>query len=303
MIQVPPYLKAGDTIGMVCPAGYMPASKTVSCVETLNAWGYQVKMGVSIGGSSENYFSGSDDVRKADLQQMLDDPSIKAILFGRGGYGTSRIIDQLNFEKFIQHPKWLIGFSDITVILQHVYKNYNIAGLHAPMAAAFNFGGWESENVLSLKAALSGTPSCYTIPSHEWNRKGMAVGPLVGGNLSLVAHMIGSSSELDLKGHILFLEDLGEQLYHIDRMMLQLRRAGLLKELAGIVFGGFTEMENTERPFGKSLEELLFDHVAPFDYPVCFDFPVSHGEGNRALKIGVEWKLTVDEKVELKEMM
>ena len=164
-----------------------------------------------------------------DLQQMLDDPNLKAILCARGGYGMSRIIDHLNFKTFVEHPKWIIGFSDITVLHSHLFSNYKIASLHAPMAAAFNNGGFSNPYIQSLKAALEGTPIDYECAPHELNRVGKASGRLVGGNLSLLAHLVGTDSDINTKGRILFLEDLGEYLYNIDRMMLQLARTGKLK--------------------------------------------------------------------------
>lgn len=293
MITIPPYLKKGDTIGMVCPAGYMAAEKAQTCIHTLQEWGYRVQTGKTVGGPSTTYFSGTDAERLADLQQMLDDQSIKAILFGRGGYGTGRIIDRLNFKKFRKHPKWIIGYSDITVLHAHLYRNYKIASLHAPMAGAFNDEGYKNEFVLSLKSALEGKKAMYNVDGHAKNREGEASGPLVGGNLALLAHLAGTDSDIKTKGRILFLEDVGEQLYNIDRMLHQLKRGGKLKGLAGLIFGGFTETKDTERPFGKTVEEILEEAVAGTGYPVCYDFPVSHTDRNYALKTGVEYRLQV----------
>ncbi|MBL7732547.1 MAG: LD-carboxypeptidase [Chitinophagaceae bacterium] len=303
MITIPPYLKKGDTIGLVCPAGFMAAEKVQICQDTLAAWGYRTKTGATIGGTSQNYFSGTDEERLNDLQQMLDDPEIKAVLCARGGYGTGRIIDRLNFKKFRKHPKWIIGYSDVTVLHSHLYSNYGIASLHSPMAGAFNDGGNTNEFVLSLKRALEGGEAKYTAAPHAMNRYGKASGPLVGGNLALLAHLTGTGSDIKTKGRILFIEDVGEQLYNIDRMMHQLKRSGKLDKLAGLIFGGFTETKDTERPFGKTVEDILQDIVKEYDYPVCFDFPVSHTDRNYALKTGVDHQLRVSPKgVKLEEL-
>jgi muramoyltetrapeptide carboxypeptidase len=293
MITTPPYLQKGDTIGIVCPAGYMAAEKAQTCVQTLQDWGYQVKLGATVGGPSQTYFSGTDEERLADLQQMLDDKTVKAVLFGRGGYGTGRIIDRIRFKKFRKHPKWIIGYSDITVLHAHLYSNYKIASIHAPMAGAFNEEGFKNEYVLSLKDALEGVQAEYNADGHAQNREGEATGELVGGNLALLAHLTGTGSDIKTKGRILFLEDVGEQLYNIDRMLHQLKRSGKLSGLAGLVYGGFTDTKDTERPFGKTVEEILQEIVAEYDYPVCYDFPVSHTDRNYALKIGVEYRLQV----------
>lgn len=164
---------------------------------------------------------------------------------------------------------------------------YYIASLHAPMAGAFNEEGFKNEYVLSLKNALEGKKIKYQVPVHEQSRKGEAVGELVGGNLALLAHLVGTDSDIKTKGKILFLEDVGEQLYNLDRMLIQLKRSGKLSKLAGLIFGGFTETKDTERPFGKSIYEILGELVAEYDYPVCYDFPVSHTDRNYALKIGL----------------
>ena len=300
---IPPYLQPGDTIGIVCPAGYMPLDKAQTCIETLQAWGFNVKTGNTLGGDSTNYFSGTDDERLYDLQQMLDDDLVQAVLCGRGGYGTGRIIEQLDFKKFSKHPKWIIGYSDITILHSHIYANYHIAGLHSPMAAAFNDGGAETEYVLSLKRLLTGAKADYSCAPHAYNKKGKGEGVLIGGNLSLVVHCTGTSSDIKTKGKILFLEDVGEYLYNVDRMFWHLKRNGKLDKLAGLVIGGFTEMQDTTRPYGKEVYDIIQEVVKEYDYPVCFDFPVSHTERNYALKTGIKHRLTVSAgKVSLKEL-
>jgi muramoyltetrapeptide carboxypeptidase len=298
---IPPYLKKGDTIGIVAPASFMPVEKMQTCVDTLDSWGYTVQLGETTHSNSQNYFSGTDDERLNDFQQMLDDKSIKAILCARGGYGTSRIIDRINFKKFKKHPKWIIGFSDITVLHSHIFSNYKIASLHAPMAAAFNEGEFTNPYVESLKNALEGNPSHYECPAHAFNNAGEKKGILVGGNLSLLCHLIGTDSDIKTKDKILFLEDVGEYLYNVDRMMLQLKRTGKLDKLAGLIIGGFTDNKDTERLFGKSVYDIIYEQVNKYDYPICFGFPVSHEKENYALKIGESYTLHVGESVSLIE--
>jgi muramoyltetrapeptide carboxypeptidase len=292
-ITIPPYLQKGDTIGIVAPAGFMPIEKMQTCIETLDSWGYNVQMGATTHSDSQNYFSGTDEERLNDLQQMLDDRNIKAVLCARGGYGTSRIVDRINFKKFRKHPKWIIGFSDITVLHSHLFSNYKIASLHAPMAAAFNDGEFNNPFILSLKDALEGKPSHYECEPNAFNKTGETKGPLVGGNLSLIAHLIGTKSDIKTKNKILFLEDVGEYLYNVDRLLLQLKRSGKLDKLAGLIIGGFTDSKDTERPFGKSVYDIVYEHVNEFDFPICFGFPVSHDKENYALKVGAKYQLQI----------
>ena len=293
MVKTPPYLQKGDTIGIVCPAGYMSSEKVQRCVETLEAWGFNVRIGSTVGSQSVNYFSADDNERLRDLQDMLDDDSINAILFGRGGYGVTRIIDKINFRKFKSSPKWLVGFSDITLLHNHIFSNYKIATMHAPMAGAFNAEDVNNKYLLSLRKALEGKHINYRVPSHPLNRKGEAVGELVGGNLALLAHAIGTPSDIKTKGKILFMEDVGEYLYNVDRMLFQLKRAGKFDKLGGLIVGGFTDTKDTERPFGTTVEMIIKEIIEEYDFPVCFGFPVSHGKENLALKIGEGYKLKV----------
>lgn len=294
MAIIPPYLSPGDTIGIMCPSGYMPAEKSSTCIHILKEWGYRVKEGNTIK-SQYHYFSGTDEERLSDLQQMLDDNEVKAILFARGGYGITRIVDKINFKKFAKRPKWIVGYSDITLLHSHIFKQYKISTLHAPMAAAFNDGGYENPYILSLKNALAGEKTNIHLPYHPLNKKGQAVGKLIGGNLSLLAHITGTKSQVKMKGKILFLEDIGEYIYHIDRMMYQLKRSGQLEELSGLIIGGFTDMKDTIIPFGKDVYQTISDLVKDYSYPVCFNFPVGHQTENFALKMGVEHHLFVEE--------
>ncbi len=293
MIDTPPYLQKGDVIGIVCPSGCMPVEKASECIRVLNEeWGFRTKVGKTLG-NEFNYFSGTDEERLNDFQQMLDDDEVKAILCARGGYGLSRIIDKIDFKKFKKQPKWIIGYSDITILHSHLYSNYYISSIHAPMAAAFNDTGYLNRFVQSLQHTLEGKKIKYPCEPHEFNKKGEAIGELIGGNLTLLAHLVGTDSDIKTRGRILFLEDVGEYLYNIDRMMYQLKRSGKLSKLAGLIVGGFTDNKDTERPFGQTAYEIIHDVVKEYDYPVCYGFPVSHEKENYALKIGVGYKLEV----------
>lgn len=302
MIKIPPYLKKGDTIGIVCPSGFMPAENAATCIQTLQDWGFKVKVGRTLG-NQFNYFSGTDKQRIEDLQKMLNDSSIKAILCARGGYGLSRMIDDLDFQKFKKNPKWIIGFSDITVLHAHIYQHYQIATLHAPMAAAFNGEGYKNEYVSTLKNALLGLENNYTCTSNKFNKIGTTEGDLIGGNLALITHLIGSHSSYKTRHKILFLEDVGEYIYNIDRMMIQLKRAEFFKHLKGLIIGGFSDMKDTNTPFGQDVYTVINTHVKDLKIPICFGFPVSHETENVALKVGMKHQLSVNSNgCTLKEM-
>ena len=296
MIKIPPYLKKGDTIGITCPAGYMAKEKAQTCIDTLQQWGFEVMVGKTLGSASATYFSGTDEERLREFQAMLDDDSIKAILCGRGGYGVSRIIDRLDFTRFKKKSKWIIGYSDITVLHAHIYSNFKTASLHSPMAAAFNDDGYKNEFIASLRKAITGKKAKYKCGAHPFNKQGTASGELVGGNLSLLAHIIGTPSDIKTKGKILFIEDIGELIYSTDRMLHQLKRSGKLQGLAALIVGRFTDMKDTERPFGKTIEEAISDVVKEYGYPVCFNFPVSHEKENYALKVGGTYEIKIGRK-------
>lgn len=294
-MKIPPFLEPGDTIGIVCPAGFMEKEKISNCVSTLKKWGYKIQIGKTVGGKSKNYFSGTDEQRLSDLQAMLDNKNIKAIIFGRGGYGTTRILDEINFNKFIKHPKWIVGFSDITILHSYLQKNYKISSIHGPMCGAFNYTPKENPFTFSLKDTLEGKPTVYEAAYHPLNNPGKAKAPIVGGNLCLLAHGIGTNAEIETKGKILFIEDIGEQLYNIDRMMLQLKRSGKLQYLKGLIVGGFSDSKDTERPFGKNAYEIIFDHIKEYDYPTSFGFPISHEKENVAIQLGMKYVLDITE--------
>lgn len=291
--MIPTYLQPGDIIGIVCPGGYLAPEKAQNCIDTLRQWGYRVRTGPTLHSVSTNYFSGTDEERLADLQQMLDDPAIKAILCGRGGYGLTRIIDGIDFARFRDNPKWIVGYSDITLLHAHIEANVGIATLHGPMAAAFNDGGPGGPYVQSLRLALEGKELNYSCDPHPFNRPGRVTAPITGGNLALLAHLTGTRSAAPMAGKILFIEDVGEYLYNIDRMFRQLKRGGHLDHLAGLIVGSFTEGKDTVRPFGATAEEIIRDGIAEYGYPVCFGFPVGHDGRNVALRTGIPHRLTI----------
>ena len=300
-MKIPSYLKKGDTIGLICPSGFMALSNVQTCMHTLEQWGYQVVVGKTLG-HQHHYFSGTDEERLHDLQLMLDNSKIKAIVCARGGYGLSRIIDKINFTCFKKNPKWIIGYSDITLLQSHIHTQLKIASLHSPMAAAFNDGGAENEYIQALRKTLSGRKQKFVCPIHQYNQFGKVEGELIGGNLSLIVHSIGTSSAFNAKNKILFLEDIGEYLYHIDRMFVQLKRSGFLNGIKGLILGGFTEMKNTTIPFGKNIDAVIFDQVKDLKIPICFNFPIGHQTENYPLKVGGKYQLNVSKKlVSLKE--
>ena len=292
-MKFPTYLKPGDTIAIVCPAGYLPAAKAKACINTLKKWGFKVTKGKTLGGKSKNYFSGSFEERLADLQNQIDDPSINAILCGRGGYGTTHLLDHIDWKKFKKNPKWIIGFSDITILHTYLLTEIGVASMHGPMANAFNEDNGINRYTLSLKDSLEGKPVHYTAKPHTQNTYGKATAPMVGGNLSLLAHAVGTNADVDTRGKILFIEDVGEQLYNVERMLLQLKRAGKLSKLKGLVVGGFTSNKDTDRPFGKNIEQVIYDVVREFKFPICFGFPISHEKENVAIIVGGTYRLDV----------
>lgn len=291
-MQHPPYLKPGATIGITCPSGYVPEERVTYATQVLQQWGFKVKHGKTIG-TEHFYFSGTDDERLADLQAMLDDDTVDAVLMGRGGYGMSRIIDRLDFTRYLQHPKWICGFSDIVVLHSHLYAKYAVPTLHSPMCGAFKPETKDAPHILSFYHALTGNATpIHTGPS-PFNRPGTAQGVLTGGNLAILAHLTGSASAVDTAGKILFLEDIGEHLYNIDRLLLNLKRAGKLDNLKALVLGSFTDMQDTTRPFGQTVEEIIYDKVKEYDYPVCFNLPCGHDDINYTLKLGMEYTLAI----------
>ena len=291
-ITIPPYLKPGDMIGICCPAGFITPEDIQPALLKLKEWGFNTKIGETIGKKDFTY-GGTDEERVKDLQQMLDDKMIKAVLFARGGYGGVRIIDKLNFKKFNRDPKWIIGFSDATIFHAHVNKKYRVASIHSKMCNSFptdwsNAEPVQKETIESINKCLRGEKMKYLFTPNEKNKTGLTVGELVGGNLKTLESLAGSESDINTKDKILFVEDTGEYLYSIDRMFWNLKRSGKLENLKGLIIGGFKiKADNAGEEFGKTIEEIVLEKVSEYNYPVCFDFPVGHQKNNFALKCGV----------------
>ncbi|MEN0055189.1 MAG: LD-carboxypeptidase [Mucilaginibacter sp.] len=292
-----PYLKKGDKIAITCPAKKLPQPMT-DAIALLQSWGLEVVLGDTVT-ASYHQFAGDDDLRARDLQRFIDDDSIKAIIAARGGYGVIRMIDKVNFERFTQNPKWLVGFSDITVLHTHLFTNYQAQSIHGQMP--INIPDASARSLNTLKKALFGEELSYEFKSHTHNRSGESSGVLVGGNLSLLVAVSGSVSEFDYTGKILFIEDVGEYLYTVDRMLRKLKRAGKLSQLEGLIVGGFSEIKDNDIPFGQTVPEIIMDIVKEYNYPVCFDFPAGHIPDNCSIILGRQIQLTVQEQqVEVK---
>jgi len=293
----PEYLNKGDKIALVAPAGRVPEDKVISAKQTLEDWGLEVISGAYMFDHHFSY-SATDEKRLADFQVMLDNSEIKAILCARGGYGTSRIIDLLDFSKFCDHPKWIIGFSDITVLHNHIYQNYGIETIHGSMASGLADSDKEPETAHSLKRAIFGEPISYEWENSDNNIQGSCSGELTGGNLAIICSLLGTPSEIDTDDKILFLEEVGEHLYRIDRMMVQLKRAGKLQNLKGLIIGDMSHPDDPDE-FGKSPVEIICNLTKEYNFPVAFKFPAGHQPNNRTLIFGRNIQLTVGDKTVL----
>ena len=275
-------------MALVATAKKISREEVAVAIQVLEEWGLEVVLGDSLH-NAVHQFAGTESERANDFQTALDDPSIQMILCARGGYGTARMIDRLDFSTFRNNPKWIIGFSDITVLHSHIHSQLGIETLHGPMA--INFGN--SKSLERLKQTCFGEQLQYTLPGHELNREGMSEGQMIGGNLSILYSLKGSPSDISTDGKILFLEDLDEYLYHVDRMMVNLKRSGMLQHLAGLVVGGMTDMNDNEVPFGKTAEEIIMEAITDYEYPVCFGFPAGHQPLNEPLLMGRRARLQV----------
>ncbi|MBZ5858248.1 S66 peptidase family protein [Flavihumibacter profundi] len=299
--HIPPYLKPGDTIAVTAPAGFITPEEIQPALSQMQSWGLTVKVGSTIG-KRDGTFGGTDLERVSDFQQLINDREVKAIMCARGGYGMVRIIDQLDFSGLRHHPKWLIGFSDVTVLHAHLNRVVKIASIHSKMCNSFP-DNWlfaepmVQDTILSIRDALFGKPMSFSIPPHESNRLGKARGELIGGNCKTIESIAGSASDIKTKGKILFLEDTGEYLYSIDRMFWSLKRSGKLENLAGLVIGGFKikPSEDPAEEFNRSLYQIVLEKVGDCGFPVCFDFPVGHQRNNYALKCGIKVQMVVKE--------
>ena len=290
-VQFPAPLQAGQRVALVSPARKISAAELAPAIATLQSWGLDVVLGDSIAGD-HHQFAGNDDLRRRDFQQQLNDPSIRAILCARGGYGTARIVDGLDFTGFAAAPKWVAGFSDVTVLNSHLLA-HGYASIHGVMPVLFHQAGGELA-LETLRRALFGEPfQPIQVAPHPLNRPGTASGELVGGNLSLLQTITGTPSQASFTGRILFLEDLDEYLYHIDRMLLHLHRSGQLAGLAGLAVGHFSAMRDNTIPFGSAAWEIIDRYAQMYDFPVAYGFPTGHEADNLALVVGQSATLTV----------
>ena len=285
MMQLPPYLKPGDLVSIAAPARWVDPEDIKNFLSLLEQEGLKTITGSIF--TRHHQYAGEDKDRLDDLQKMLDHPDIKAIFCARGGYGTMRLLDKIDLKGFAEHPKWVVGFSDITALHAYLQMRIGVASVHAAMPYTLkDVTDRENPAVESLFGVLKGEFPSYTVPAHSLNRKGKSSGILLGGNLSLLYSLTSTLFQFPTKGAILFLEEVDEYLYHIDRMMQNLKLAGMLENLAGLVVGGLTDMHDNEVPFGKNAAEIIREAVEEFDFPVCFDFPAGHVEGNMAMVLG-----------------
>ncbi|QNL51231.1 LD-carboxypeptidase [Olivibacter sp. SDN3] len=289
MTKTPAYLKKGDKVGIVCPA-WKAETDINPAIKLLEAWGLGVIIGKTVHSSYRQY-AGSDELRTADFQNMLDSDEIKAIFAARGGYGSVRIIDEIDFTSFEKDPKWIIGFSDITVIHSHIHQLFAIPTIHGQMPLTIPDATKASLN--SLQDTLFGKKPFYTYKSKAPHVPGEATAPVIGGNLALLVSVLGSVSDMDYDGKILFIEDVGEFYYAIDRMLYTLKRAGKLAKLQGLIVGGFTNLKDNKVAFGWHISELIKDIVGAYGYPIAFDFPAGHIDDNYTLILGREATLKV----------
>ena len=287
----PPYLQKGDTVAILATARKHIVKSMQPTIDLLESWGLNVVIGKSIG-LEENQLAGSDEQRAADLQEQLDNPNIKAIWCARGGYGTVRVVDLIDFTQFKKSPKWLVGFSDVTVLHNHL-NTMGYKSIHGIMP--ISLAKASKEAIESLRLSLFGQPLQYAIDPHPMNRLGKATGEVVGGNLSILYSLLGSPSAIDCKDKILYIEDLDEYLYHIDRMMMNLKRNGCLESLKGIIVGSMTDMKDNDIPWGKNALEIVQDVTKQYNIPMVFNFPAGHIHDNRALILGATATIEVTE--------
>ena len=292
-LKQPKYLEKGDTIAIIATAGILKNKEEAiaKAKATAESWGLHVIISKNVF-NQNHHFAGTDKERTNDFQKALDDPSIKAIWGARGGYGSVRILDKLNFEKFKEQPKWIIGYSDVTAIHSHIH-NMGIETIHGMMGTSFDFDLEENkESIETLRKALFGEKMKYEIEVSKYNRKGTAKGQLVGGNLTILLTMLGSESQLNTKDKILFIEEIGEYKYHIDRMLQSFKRAGYFDNLKGLIIGDMSNIKKNTTKWGSSIEQLILNAVADYDFPVIFDFPAGHEIDNRALLLGREVEIS-----------
>lgn len=290
MLLRPPYLRAGDTIVILSTARKVTIEEITPAIQLFESWGLQVRLGKTIG-LVHNQFAGTDTEREADLQAAVSDPEVRAIMCARGGYGTVRMMDNIDWTGLLSHPKWFCGFSDMTYIHVHLNQTLGVQTMHSTVPVFFpkNTPG----AIETLRKQLFGEEVVFNFPAQPLNRTGTAKGTLIGGNLSILYSITGTKSGFNTAGKILYLEDIDEYLYHVDRMMMNLKRSGKLHDLAGLIVGGMTDMKDNAIPFGKNAEEIIAEHVSEFSYPVCFGFPAGHIADNNTIVLGKVTRMEV----------
>lgn len=290
----PPYLSKGSTIGIVSTARKISREEIQNAVDKFERWGMKVALGKNLFKECDQ-FAGTAQERAADFQDMMDNEDVDAILCARGGYGTVQIIDLLDFTKFKKNPKWVAGYSDVTTLHSHIHTHCGVQTLHSTMVSHFKPLHVPDPATDSLMLALTGEPLEYEFSAFNFNSLGKTTATICGGNLSILYSLLGSPSDIDTAGKILFIEDLDEYLYHIDRMMMNVKRNGKLDNIAGLLIGGMTDMNDNAIPFGKDAEETIFDMSNKLGVPVAFRFPAGHIQPNMAIKMGCETILDVQE--------
>lgn len=298
---IPAYLKVGDTIALAAPARKISHEELAPAIQFLQQEGFNVFYDDRLF-AEEHQFAGSDDLRAHYFQDLLDHPTVKAIWCVRGGYGSVRMIDKIDFSLFQKHPKWICGYSDITVFHSHINNNYDIATLHATMPLNVHPNEEQLPANQTFIKALKGIPLHYEIATHPLNRPHDVSAPIVGGNLSILYSLLGSPSDLNTDGKILFIEDVDEYLYHIDRMMTNMERNGKIEHLAGMLVGHFSDMHDNTIPYGQTAEEVIAEHCRKYDFPIFFNFPAGHENDNYAIKLGCSLKCTIEgDKVSIRQ--
>ena len=288
----PAKLNIGDKIGIIAPARKIYVNEIEAAVKVFGRWGMEVELGKNVF-AQHRQFAGTDEQRAEDLQYMLDNPEIKAIICARGGYGTVKTLKYLDFTRFLTNPKWIVGYSDITALHAHLNLNLGIKSIHGTMPYNFPKDTSENDAITTLKNALFGVQNTYEVENHNFNRTGEVSGELIGGNLSVLYSISGTKYDIETKDKILVLEDLDEYLYHIDRMMMNMKYNGKLENMKGLIVGGMTDMNDNQVPFGKTAYEIIREAVEEYNFPVCFNFPVGHIKNNFALILGNQVELKI----------
>ena len=284
-------INIGDRVGIISTARKISFQELNPAIEILESWGLEVVLGEFLF-EVDNQFAGTVEKRVVDLQHMIDDDTIRVILCARGGYGTVQVIDKIDFSKLYKDPKWIIGYSDVTVLHSHL-NQFGLATLHATMP--INFSKNTQKSLDSLHNSLFGIQNIIKASSHKFNRLGKVKGEVIGGNLSILYSLLGSRSDINTDGKILFLEDLDEYLYHIDRMIINMKRNGKFNNLKGVIIGGMGDMNDNDTPFGKTAEEIILEHIKEYNFVFCFGFPSGHLEDNRSIRLGVDSVLEINE--------